>query len=356
MSEENAEMKSQTPQRPGTGRRAVNTKKPAYGMALGLSVTLLVVFLGTAGGREPEKAGEALVITLEQELAVDARDVPDPDVSAPQFSFVMAGDVKGGEGSAKVYQITSATKKEVADFAKKIGETGELREDGFGGYGIGRLYLHKSGVFSWVDGEAYSTKKLICKPKSGAGPTTTAPEGLPCVPDEESSGYDLPDLEEAQRMALSVLRDAKLDKAQKDGPYWRLDYLYQSNGVTVRDFTRAEVATTGLSSVTGVFTSLKNMGEYDYVSASDALEDLTLGLMVASYIASPGEESGVVEIDSAELVYNVLWGEGTVAWCVPTWRFTSKNGGVFSAYALKKEYLRKPDVVGSSTSTTDGEK
>jgi hypothetical protein len=174
---------------------------------------------------------------------------------------------------------------------------------------------------------------------------------MPCVPDEASSDYDLPELEKADKMARRLLKGAELETAKKNGPYWNLEYSYLRDGAKITSLAMAEVAGSGLASVTGVYTSLSRAGEYDYVSANESLRDLSRGLMVSSYVPSAADISGVVEIQKADLVHDVLWGEGGVAWCVPTWRFKSRNGGVFSVYAIKREYLRKP---GTSSVTESG--
>lgn len=326
--------------------RTPKLKKPVYGLTLGILITLCVVAISTGGGRSPERAE---IIILAQDVALNVGDSPETEKAALQTSFSLSEGVGGEGGSAPVYKADEASRDLASKFANEAGEGGDLQDDGLGGYGVGRLYLQKSGIFGWVDGEAYSTRTLFCKPQTIGGPTTTAPDGMPCVPDDDSLEYNLPELEKADKMARKILKDVELESANKNGPYWNLEYSYLRDGAKITSLARAEVAGSGLASVTGVYTSFSRSGEYAYVGAEEALRDLGRGLMLAAYMPAPADTSGPVEIQRAELVHEAIWGEGGVVWCVPAWRFESKNGGVFKVYAINREYLRRP----GSTSATD---
>jgi hypothetical protein len=311
------------------------SRGPLAGLSIGLVITMAVVALGSW----PDTPREVEVIAVAQDLGLSpsASDVTQPGAARVEFS--LGENVTGDAGESAVFKAREATLEDAEKFASLIGEQGEVREDGLGFYGVGRLGMQQNGVFGWMDSEAYSTRTLVCASLE-PGVTTSIPEGLPCVPAEDVSEYELPTKEEADKLARRILPGASLDRAFKNGPYWNLEYSYKKDGEIINSGARAEVGTSGLVSVTGVFTGFDNAGKYSYVSASEAFERLRKGEMLALIDTGAKSNTSAVDITKATLTRAVMWGEMGSLWSVPAWSFQSSEGGTFVVYAIDKKHIK----------------
>ena len=309
---------------------------PLTGLFLGLAITLVVVVLGSAS--DTRRGTEVIVVAQDLGLSQEETDVTQPGGVSVEFS--LARDVIGDAGESVVFRAREAKLEDAEKFATLIGEQGEVLDDGLGSYGVGRLSMQQNGLFGWMDPEAYSTRTLVCA-SSEPGVTTSIPEGLPCAPAEDVSEYELPTKEEADKATLSILQGVSLERAFKNGPYWNLEYSYKKDGQIINSGARAEVGTSGLLSVTGVFTEFENVGKYSYVSVSEAFERLRKGEMLALVNAGVKNSSSVVTVTKATLIRAMLWGEMGRMWSVPAWSFQSSDGETFVVYAIDKKHIKE---------------
>lgn len=319
-----------------------------YAAVSALSLLLLVGVVVSGHGGDELRPADTIVVAQELRPAADTGQKAG---AAPEF--IISDSVDGKAGEAVVLRAETGSKEDAMDFAKKIGESGELRDDGAGFYALGRLSLNQGGAFGWMDTEAYSTRTIVCK-ESTTGVSTTAPEGLPCVPDDDSVEYSLPRQEEADAIAKRVLPGVELIKARINGPYWNLEYHYVHKGAKIMYIAQAEVGTSGLVSASGIYTDFSQVGRYRYVSARDAAENLKAGALIAYADIQPSDQTGdAITVVKAEMALAGLWGVNGQLWAVPTWFYTTSNKSVIGIYAIEESYLAS-EGVGGTENTSSG--